>query len=240
MPSPAQPPLNLWTPTLRALVFTLAASSIWCLLAQFYGLMSMRAFTFCVSLPAMLLLLGLTLLDLRRGNGRLVRGMLIGTLAGLIAAVAYDVFRLPFVFASSWHIASIVPPMPLFKVFPRFGAMILGQQVEQAHYTIPTQLVGWIYHFSNGLTFGIMYIAVIGDPRRRHWLWAVLMAVGLELAMLFTPYPGIFGIHVGALFVIVTLSAHLIFGVVLGLLSRRGSRASWLQTFSLRPTLNPA
>jgi hypothetical protein len=48
----------------------------------------------------------------------------------------------------------------------------------------------------------------------------VLMAVGLELAMLLTPYPHVFGIHVGAVFVAVTLAAHLIFGIVLGLLTR--------------------
>jgi len=77
--------------------------------------------------------------------------------------VAYDVFRLPFVFAKEWGIASVVPPMNLFKVFPRFGAMILGQPVEQTTYTLAADLVGWTYHFSNGLTFGIMYLAMIGD-----------------------------------------------------------------------------
>ena len=49
----------------------------------------------------------------------------------VLAAVAYDVFRLPFVFAREWGISSVVPPMNLFKVFPRFGAMILAQPLEQ-------------------------------------------------------------------------------------------------------------
>ena len=77
-------------------------------------------------------------------------------------------------------------------------------------------LIGWAYHFSNGLTFGIMYLALIGDGTRRHWIWAVVMAVGLELGMLFTPYPNVFGIPPSAVFVLVTLAAHLIFGPVMG------------------------
>jgi hypothetical protein len=66
-----------------------------------------------------------------------------------------------------------------------------------------------------------MYLALIGDPRRRHWAWAVLFALGLELGMLFTPYPGTFGIPLTARFVIVTVVAHTIFGVILGCSVRR-------------------
>ena len=207
---------NLWTPTGRAIIFALAATSIWCLLAEFYGVCSMRTFTFAVSLPAMIALAGLYVFDLARGNGGLARAVGSGAVAGLVAAVAYDVFRLPFVFANEWGIAGIVPPMNLFKVFPRFGAMILGEPREQASYSLAAHALGWTYHFSNGLTFGVMYAAMIGDPSRRSWFWAVAMSVGLELGMLFTPYPQAFGIHLGPLFVAVTMVAHLIFGVALG------------------------
>jgi len=48
-----------------------------------------------------------------------------------------------------------------------------------------------------------------------------VFAVGLELAMLFTPYPATFGIRVTEIFVVVTLSAHLVFGVTMGLTSIR-------------------
>jgi len=89
--------------------------------------------------------------------------------AGLLAAVAYDVFRLPFVFAKQWGIETVVPPMNLFKVFPRFGAMVLGQSVEQTEYSLSAHIVGWIYHFSNGATFGVMYLAIIGSASQRHW-----------------------------------------------------------------------
>jgi hypothetical protein len=142
----------------------------------------------------------------------------------LAAAVAYDLFRLPFVFAKPLGLDSLVPSLNLFKVFPRFGAMILGQPVQQLSYSSAAHLMGWTYHFSNGLTFGIMYLAAIGDAAKRHWVWAVVMATGLELAMLLTPYPTVFGIPTTTTFVIVTLTAHLVFGVVLGLLALRFSR----------------
>ena len=215
------PPLFRWTPPGRALVFFLAATSIWCLLAEFYGLCSMRHFTFAILIPATIVLVAMAIVDRWKGDRQLWVGVKIGAIAGLVAAFAYDIFRLPFVFAQAWHLTSIVPAMNLFKVFPRFGAMILGEPINQAHYSVAAQLVGWSYHFSNGITFGVMYAALIGDPRRHGWGWAVLMAVGLELAMLFTPYTGFFAIPLTATFVVITLAAHMVFGVAMGTMARR-------------------
>ena len=210
-----------WSLRIRAVVFVLAATSILSLLAVFYGVSSMRSFVLLYQLPATVILVVLAALDRSRGSGQLYRAVLIGALAGFLAAVAYDIFRLPFVFANALGISSLVPALPLFKVFPRFGAMILGQPLEQPAYSLLAQLVGWTYHFSNGITFGVMYLALIGDALRRSWLWSVLFAVGLEMAMLVTPYPGFFSIKVTATFIAVTLTAHLVFGVFMGLLARR-------------------
>src|SRR5947209_7392348 len=209
-------PRDYWTTPGRLLVFFLAATSIACLLFDFYHLCPMRLFTLIVFVPALLVLLAIAVIDGLRGNGKLCRAVLLGLFGGLLAAAAYDVFRLPFVLARELGISSVVPPMNLFKVFPRFGAMILGQPLEQEHYAMPTQIIGWLYHFSNGATFGVMYLAMIGDPNRRSWLWAVVMAVALELGMLLTPYPRVFGIAISAQFVVITMAAHGIFGVGLG------------------------
>jgi len=208
------------------MVFLLAASSIACLLFDFYRLCPMRLFTIFIFLPALAALFVFALFDRQRGDGQLWRAVLIGLTAGLVAAVAYDVFRLPFVFAREWGIASVLPPMQLFKAFPRFGAMILGQPLEQTSYSLAAQVLGWIYHFSNGATFGVMYIAMIGNPTRRNWAWGVVMAVALEVGMLLTPYPQVFNIPVTARFVTVTVAAHAIFGVGHGLATRRLARLS--------------
>jgi hypothetical protein len=198
----------------------LASTSLGCLLADFYGICSMRFFTVAIFLPATFVLAALAVDDSRQGDGRLCRSILMGLGGGLLAAVAYDTFRLPFVYARQWGIAGLVPPMNLFKVFPGFGAMILGQPVDQPAYSTAASLLGWSYHFSNGASIGILYLALVGDPLRRHWSWAIALAVALELGMILTPYPRVFQIPVTARFVAVTLAAHAIFGVGLGLTVR--------------------
>ena len=219
--SPSSQRPSHWSAAWRAIVFMLAASSIWCLLVEMYGICSMRAFVLWALIPATIVLYALAIWDRRAGDGTLWRGVMIGSLAGFLAAVAYDIFRLPFVFSHAWHLAGIVPQMPLYKVFPRFGAMILNQPVEQDHYSLATQLIGWIYHFSNGVTFGVMYVALIGYPDRRTWWWGVALATGIEAALLISPYGTFFGIAATGLLVAVTLAAHLIFGAVMGWYTRR-------------------
>ena len=130
---------------------------------------------------------------------------------------------------ASWHIDSVVPAMPLFKVFPQFGIMILGKwgwtadafADSAASPTPAAHVVGWAYHFSNGMSFGIMYLALIGSAARRSWMWGIVMATGIEATLLLTPYAKTFGIPVTTTFVVVTMSAHVIFGAVMGLVCRR-------------------
>ena len=221
----ALPSVLQWTLPGRLVVFFLSATSIWCLLAEFYGLCPMRTFTVWVLIPATALLIALAAFDVLRGDRRLFRAVLVGAVGGFVAACAYDLFRVPFVIGAIDGIGPAWLRLPLFKVFPRFGAMLLGQpftaQQTDAQFTLAAHLVGWTYHFSNGITFGVMYMAMIGDAGRRSWWWAVALAVFLELAMLFTPYTAFFGIHLTTRFVVVTLTAHLIFGIALGLYARR-------------------
>jgi hypothetical protein len=210
------------------LVFVLSAASIWCLLAEMYGLCDMRAFAAFILLPATAALYAIALLD-RFGGGdrRLFRAVMLGSLAGLFGAVMYDIFRLPFVFSDAWGMGRIgIPQMPLFKVFPRFGALILGEPLEQPSYSAAAHLLGWLYHFSNGATFGVMFAAMyagakeaIGAVSAGAWkpvFWATLMAVGIEVCLLLSPYARFFDIHVTTRFVVVTMLAHIIFGLSMG------------------------
>jgi hypothetical protein len=210
-----------WTPAGRTLIFVLAAASIWCLLAEFYGLCTMRTFFYFVLVPATAVLIVLGVHDRAKGDRQLWNAVLWGAVAGLAGAAAYDIFRLPFVFSRQWGLEGIVPPMPLFKVFPGFGAMLLGEPAVQTYYSPAAHLIGWAYHFSNGASFGIMYAALVGTPQVRHWIWGVMMAVGIELALLASPYTRFFGIPMSSLFVAVTLTAHIIFGAAMGLSARR-------------------
>lgn len=252
------PAIVQWTGPGRALVFVLAASSIWCLLSEMLGLCDMRTFFYGILAPATVGLYGLACLDTVRGDGRLGRAVVLGSLAGLAGAAAYDVFRLPFVFADAWGLSAWrVPQMPLFKVFPRFGALILGEPMEQgaaagqpgyawgAGYGAAAHALGWAYHFSNGATFGVMFAAMFAGGRRdgrslvaapgvdasaramnaaargrgafvQTVFWATVMAIVIELILLVSPYAPFFGIHITTRFVVVTMAAHIVFGIGLG------------------------
>lgn len=200
-------------PSIRIIVFLLASTSIASLLGEMYQLWPMRAFALGVFLPACCAVIAVALYDCLRSNGRLCRIILVGAVAGFVAAISYDIFRLPFVFSKQWGLSSVVPALPLFKVFPMFGAMILNTTDSTS---LAANVIGWLYHFSNGITFGVMYAMMINGQWRRRWWVAIVFAVGLELGMLFTPYPATFGIRLSITFVWVTLAAHGIFGVVMG------------------------
>jgi hypothetical protein len=232
VPNSSLPAVLQWTAPGRIVVFALAAASIWCLLAEMYNLCNMRTFFYAILLPSTIALYGIAILDRSRGDGRLWRAVILGTLAGLFGAVAYDIFRLPFVYSDAWGMGRIgIPQMPLFKVFPRFGALILGQPIEQPSYSLAANLIGWTYHFSNGATFGVMFAAMYAGSKEavkaaaqssacgsawKSIAYATLMAVGIELCLLTSPYASFFGIQLTPRFIAVTMIAHIIFGLGLG------------------------
>ena len=191
--------------TVRLAVFGLASTSFACLLGAFYELWTMRTFACVVYLPACIALASLAWA--RRGTLP-ARWIVQGALAGLLAAVAYDLFRLPFVLNGAL----------LFKVFPRFGELLLGG--TEPRWLV--QALGWTYHFSNGAALGIMFLAALARPTpARLLLGAVAWALVIELLLLLTPYTSFLGIPYDLRFIALTLSAHLVFGLALGLWLRR-------------------
>lgn len=190
---------------LRPVVFALALLSFACLLGQFYGLWSMHVFGCWVLPPATTLLAVIAYRHRgeRRGLGSPWTWVVHGTLGGIVAAVAYDLYRLPFVLNGA----------PLFKVFPRFGELLLG-------HTEPRWLVqtlGWAYHFSNGAALGIMFLVLVSFFRKPSLFWgAVAWALFIECMLLLTPYTAFFGLQMGKKFLFLTATAHAVFGIVLG------------------------
>lgn len=130
-----------------------------------------------------------------------------GAIGGIVAAIAYDLYRLPFVLAGT----------PLFKVFGEFGSLLIG--TDRPEWLV--QLVGWTYHFSNGAALGIMFLAMVVRPSRGVLFWgAIAWALGVEAMLLMTPYATYFGLPFTAWFIFLTASAHAVFGTVLGLWCR--------------------
>lgn len=211
----------------RFAVFTLAFVSFACLLGTMYGLWPMRAFA-CWIFPPTLAALAVFV-----GHGRDPARFWIveGALGGLVAAVAYDLFRLPFVLRGA----------PLFRPMTRFGELLIG--ATEPRWLVET--TGWLYHFSNGAALGIMFLALLpwifkrraptaietrfksnlsstllGQLKRvaghpAFWL-AILWALLVELILLVTRYAEFLGLARNARFLTLTLCAHIVFGLTLG------------------------
>ncbi len=191
------------------MLWILASMSFACLLGNMierahHPLWTMRAFAPCVLLPVSALLVVLAF----KGSGQTRFIIAQGALAGLFAALVYDVFRLPFVLAGK----------PLFGVFPQFGQLLLFGRLN-GDLSLWTQIAGWAYHFQNGMALGIMGAAMIplsSSPHARFWI-CVAWATGVETFVLLSPYYHYLGLHMPMnQFVPITLAAHLIFGAALG------------------------
>jgi len=209
----SKPPLKQVGIGSRLLVFALASLSFACLLGQFYGLWTMRFFGCWILPPAGVILY---LIALRhRGEPQSLNNprtwIIQGVIGGVVAAIAYDIYRLPFVLGG----------VPLFKVFPRLGELLLAR--SEPRWLVQT--LGWTYHFSNGAALGIMFLAIVTVFARPAFrTGAIAWALLVEVLLLLTPYTSFFGLQLGPQFLVLTISAHLIFGVTLGLYLQRAFR----------------
>lgn len=192
---------------LRLGIWCLASLSFACLLGEFYGAWKMKPFACFVLVPAIIALAWLALAWRKSGDdGKRALSTLIveGAMGGLFAAVVYDLYRLPFVLNG----------FPLFKVFPEFGRMLLG--ASEPNWLVQT--LGWSYHFSNGAALGIMFTMMCGWSSKRVLFWgAAAWALTIEAILLCTPYRNFFSIAMPfPTFLILTATAHLLFGLALG------------------------
>jgi len=165
----------------------------------------------------------LCLMALRRDQGlNSPRTWIVqGAIGGILAAIAYDLYRVPFVLGGA----------PLFKVFPRFGELLLAS--SEPRWLVHT--LGWTYHFSNGAALGIMFMAFITlFPRPAFRTGAIVWALVVEVLLLLTPYTTFFGLKPGMQFLLLTISAHLIFGIALGVYLHRRLRADYVNA-AFRP-----
>ena len=178
--------------------FVLGSFSVGTLLIYFYGLMPMRQAVLWLLLPSVLLIALLAIWARVQGQTELYQRIVAGCWAGALATLFYDIVRVPIV----WN------GLPVFKAISYFGTVIL----EQPSPTVLSEAVGWTYHFSNGVGFGMMYAAMVSKPR---WWTAVAWGLTLELAMLLTPYAEVFGYKVNSKFLSITIGAHVVYGLAL-------------------------
>jgi hypothetical protein len=184
----------------RLILFSLNSMSILSLLFYFAGILS-----FHKGVIGLITLQGIgivaTLLSVKSIERKQLTQLLIcGLWAGAIATLAYDIVRIPVAYSG----------VPVFKAISYFGTVLVGVETP----TPLSETAGWAYHLSNGVSFGLMYAALVKKPRVYS---AVIWGLTLEAIMLLTPYAEVFGYRRDAKFFAITIGAHAVYGLVLWL-----------------------
>lgn len=145
---------------LRWIGALLALVSLGALLSHVFGPLPMAFFLSFFGVPSVL---GLFLLAAyaRKINASVFLNCLwVGLAGGLVGTLLYDGVR--------WVLTTFeVFGYNGFKAILIFGSWITGE--ETSH---PAAIwAGWLYHFWNGLSFGVFYTLTFG---RRHWALGVV------------------------------------------------------------------
>lgn len=173
--------------------------SIAMLIAQVAGISTMQALLLPLALPCALWIAAAWIMSVKRGDAFLSSRLRLGFVGGLWGTVGYDAVRVPL------HLMGLNP----FPPIRAYGMWVAGMD----HATPLTDLVGFSYHISNGITFGIIYALLMTG---RHWGWGVLFGLGLEAMAVVTPFGELFGLRAFSQTVIIAFVAHLFYGYPLG------------------------
>lgn len=182
----------------RIVGFILGSFSVASLLIYFLGIESFVKLAFSLLAVETAGLLTIVILTRSKGTSETLLWVKSGLWAGLLATLAYDIVRIPVAHSG----------IPVFKAISYFGTVLLGVQSP----TPMSEVLGWAYHLSNGVSFGLMYAALVKKPRLYS---AVIWGLTLEAVMLMTPYAEVFGYRRDAKFFIITIGAHAVYGLVL-------------------------
>ena len=194
-----------------AVLVCLAGASGGALVAQVVFHLSMTWTAGLLALPASGLLVGVAFAG-RREHDRLAvvaDRIVAGAFWGLVATLAYDAARPLLVWGLSLDFAP-------YRAHATFGTLVTGQPRGTATATI----VGWGYHFWNGIGFATMFALV--RPRGPWWA-GLIWALGLQ-ALMMALYPRFLEVRLDDPgFLVTTIVGHGVYGVVLGAtLARRG------------------
>lgn len=171
------------------------------LVAWAYGLGPFHVWFWFVTVPSLALLTAAGVATARWSGYRgLHTALVVGAFGGLLGTLAYDLFRIPFLLAGFRLLAPI----------DSYGVLILGAESSGPW----TGLLGWIFHFGNGIGFGITY-AMIAAGRR--WQWALLWGLAIETLAVASPVAGLYELR-GPGLLAIAYSGHLAYGAVLGML----------------------
>ena len=186
-----------------------ASLSLAALVCHVFGWMPMPFFLEFFGVPAFLALFALAAYARRVRADLYINGLFIGLAGGAAATVVYDGVRMLIHHYRLFDYNGFVPIL-------MFGSWITGKPVA-SH---AAAVAGWIYHYWNGLAFGVMYALCLG---RRHWLFGVAYGILMECCMLGL-FPFFLKVNNKFDFVAVSMIGHIFYGGVLGAVVQRFGR----------------
>ena len=183
-------------------VVVLSGGSIAALLADVFGIAPMWKVFWFASVPSMVVLIAIA--AARPVNAELRRRIRVGAVAGAVGTLGYDLVRIPFALAGQ----------RVFAPIESYGILIADASASSGL----TSTLGWLYHLSNGVTFGVAYAVVAA---RRHWAWGVAWALILESVAVFSPFAVRYGLAGQVVPIAIAYGAHLFYGYPLGRMVQR-------------------
>ena len=140
------------------------------------------------------------------------RAVGVGAASGVVATITYDIAK---------YGLGVLDPSPFdpFHAIAVFGADLAGPGASPA----VVLAAGWAFHLVNGTAFGVAYTLLFGitaeTPLRRAMVTGLGWGLFLESFQI-TLYPGWLDIRAYQEFVVISASAHLVYGATLGALTR--------------------
>lgn len=181
----------------RVVLFVVAGGSIAALLADIFSIAPMWLVFWGASVPSMLLLAVLGASS--RVHSDLRVRIRVGALAGVIGTLGYDIVRIPFALAGQ----------RVFAPIESYGLLIANASASSGL----TSTLGWMYHLSNGVTFGIAYAAIAA---RRPWPLGIVWGLALESVAVFSPFAARYGLAGQFVPIAIAYGAHVFYGYPVG------------------------
>ncbi len=173
--------------------------SIWTMLGHTAGIAPFWVLGWALLAPSLAIVAGAWWLAARRGHTELALAMRIGVWGGVWGTVGYDLVRIPL------HLLGMNPFAPI-----RSYGLYLANAPSA---TTLTDWLGALYHFSNGITFGILYVLIM---RGRNLWWGVLWGLVLEALAIVLPFGEVYGVRHAPMVMFVAFFAHVYYGLPLG------------------------
>ena len=194
---------------LRIAAAVCSLAGLGAIIAHVFGLLSMPYFLSFVGVPSLLLLMVMAVFARLADERIFLNALWVGIVGGLCGTLIYDGVRYTLYHGGVFNYDG-------FKAIYLFGHWMTGQDVGSPG----AALGGWLYHFWNGLSFGVFYVLAFGN---RRFFWGIGYGVVMELAMLGL-FPFFLTIDEPVDFVALSLIGHMFYGAALGAVAERYAR----------------